>query len=277
VRQRWSDQLDFEAPTHAQLDVLEYEALSAAIRASDAGVVVNLAAWADVDGAEPQTGDTDGTVYRLNVEYPRRLAVLCGTFGKHLIHVSTDYVFDGTNADRPYAENDATNALCWYAETKRLGEEAVLGSGASVCVARIEMPFTGRGHPKRDLARLLVQRLQVGQPIQGVKDQRITPVFLDDAADALRALAEARYTGILHVASSSWTTPYEFAVWIAKRLGLNTDLIQPESFERFAATRPARRPQHSWLDVARFAREVRGSILRSVDAELDAWAEQMGP
>jgi dTDP-4-dehydrorhamnose reductase len=277
VRQRWSDQLDFEAPTHAQIDVLDDTALAAAIRESNAGVVVNLAAWADVDGAEPQTGDTDGTVYRLNVEYPRRLAVLCGTFGKHLVHVSTDYVFDGTNADRPYAENDATNALCWYAETKRLGEEAVLGSGASVCVARIEMPFTGRDHPKRDLARLLVQRLQAGQPIQGVKDQRITPVFLDDAADALRALAEARYTGILHVASSSWTTPYEFAVWIAKRLGLNTDLIQPESFERFAATRAARRPQHSWLDVARFAREVRGSILRSVDAELDAWAEQMGP
>jgi hypothetical protein len=64
-------------------------------------------------------------------------------------------------------------------------------------------------------------------------------------------------------------------MWIANHLGLDSDLIQPEPFERFAATRPARRPQHSWLDVARFAREVRGGILRSVDAELEAWAKQL--
>src|SRR2546430_502199 len=76
---------------------------------SRAEMVVNTAAWADVDGAEPESGNIEGRVHRLNVDYPDRLARLCGELHKHLIHVSTDYVFDGTNADRAYAEDDQTN------------------------------------------------------------------------------------------------------------------------------------------------------------------------
>src|SRR2546428_713775 len=83
-----------------------------------------------------------------------------------------------------------------------------LNSGARACVARIEMPFSAREHPKQDLARLCLARLQHGEPMVGVVDQRITPVFLDDAARALRRLVEARYTGVVHVAAADWTTPY---------------------------------------------------------------------
>jgi dTDP-4-dehydrorhamnose reductase len=233
-----------------------------------------MAAWADVDGAEPERGNTGGHVYKLNVTYPRRLAELCGELHKYLVHVSTDYVFEGANDQRPYAEVDPTGPLCWYAETKYLGEQAVLRSGANVCVARIEMPFTGRDHPKRDLARTIVARLRAGQPVQGVKDQHITPVFLDDAAEAIRCLVEAPYTGIIHVAASTWTTPYAFAVSIAQRVRLNADLVEPVAFERFAATRAARRPQHPWLDVALFSRLFGDNVLRPVEQGLDAWAEQ---
>jgi len=233
-----------------------------------------MAAWADVDGAERERGNTGGYVYKLNVSYPRRLAELCGELHKYLVHVSTDYVFDGANDQHPYAEGDPTGPLCWYAETKYLGEQSVLRSGANVCVARIEMPFTGRDHPKRDLSRTIVARLSDGQPVQGVTDQRITPVFLDDAAEALRRLVEVPYTGIIHVAAASWTTPYDFATSIARRLRLNSDLLEPVAFEQFAATRPARRPQHPWLDVSLFARVFGDGVLRPVDEELDAWADQ---
>jgi dTDP-4-dehydrorhamnose reductase len=272
--ERWAKRAEVVAPSHADLDVLDGRALEAFLENGQCHAVVNLAAWANVDGAEPEKDDTNGTVYRLNVAFPGRLAETCKRFGKYLIHVSTDYVFDGTSVDVPYKEHDATRALCWYAETKLRGERAVLEANNAACVARIEMPFTGRDRPKRDLARTIVARLQQGQTIQGVTDQRITPVFLDDAADALWRLTVARYAGLIHVAASDSTTPYDFAIALANRVGLPTDLVVPDSFERFSTTRPAQRPQHSWLDVTRFTKLFGPGILRPVDDELSAWMRQ---
>jgi dTDP-4-dehydrorhamnose reductase len=270
----WSTTADIVAPRHAELNVLDPSALDAFIANTPASSVVNLVAWADVDGAEPQSGNTSGTVHRLNVDYPARLAALCQRQSKHLLHVSTDYVFDGTNAERPYLEDDPTQPLCWYAETKQRGEAAVLAADPSACVARIEMPYTARPHAKRDLARLVAGRLQQGQILQGVTDQRITPVFLDDAVSALRALAVARYSGLVHVAANDWTTPYDFATGIARRLDLPQDLIVPAAFDEFATSRPARRPQHSWLDVTRFTSQFGNGILRSADDAVEAWTVQ---
>jgi dTDP-4-dehydrorhamnose reductase len=274
VRKRWADDVHVDAPRHHELDVLDENALEPYLDQTDADTVLNLVGWADVDGAEAQRGDTGGGAYRLNVEFPQRLARRCQTLRKHLIHVSTDYVFGGENAHRPYTEEDEPRPLSWYAETKLAGERAVLDSAGRVCVARIEMPFTGRSAAKRDLARLIARRLQSGQSVQGVVDQRITPVFLDYAADAFRKLAESRYVGIIHVAASDWTTPYLFARAIAQRLGLDGGLIQEVPFERFVTTRPARRPQHSWLDVRRFEREFGDDTLKPMHEELDAWVEQ---
>ena len=270
----WTTRAEVVAPAHTDLDVLDPRAMSTFLETTPADTVVNLVAWANVDGAEPETGDTGGMVHRLNVELPGRLANECRRLGKHLIHVSTDYVFDGTKADAPYTEADPTRALCWYAETKLRGEHALLEANANACIARIEMPFTGRDHPKRDLARTIVARLQQGLTIQGVTDQRITPIFLDDAAVALWHLVEARHTGVIHVAARDWTTPFEFATSIARRMQLPTELIVPETFERFSTSRPARRPQHSWLDVTRFCDLFGAGILRPVTAELDAWTTQ---
>ena len=271
LRRHWRDEII--APGHAEVDVLDTQALADCLQRSRASAVVNAIAWADVDGAEAERDNTQGRVYALNVDFPQRLAVMCRQFDKHLVHISTDYVFDGTNAERPYVETDPTHALCWYAETKLRGEAAVLNSRAPVCVARIEMPFTGHNHPKRDLARTIVARLEAGQTIQGVTDQRITPVFLDDAANAIRQLVESRYNGIIHVAAAGWTTPFEFARSIARRLALNVDLIREETFERFGTTRPARRPQHSWLDVSLFESTFGAGILKPVEAQLDVWAK----
>jgi dTDP-4-dehydrorhamnose reductase len=265
------------APAHADLDVLDPEALAKFLRQTDAEVVINLAAWADVDGAEAERDERAGRVFQLNAEYPRHLAQTCRKLGTYLLHVSTDYVFDGTSADRPYVEADAPNPLGWYAQTKLVGEHAVLDSGADVCVARIAMPFTANNHPKRDFARICLQRLGAGEPIQGVVDQRITPVFLDDAVQALALLSQRRWTGIIHVAATQWTTPYRYARSIAERLGLDVDLVQPEDFARFGPKRAARRPQHSWLDVGLFVATFGPDVLRPVEAEVEVWVDQLQP
>ncbi|MBV9896675.1 MAG: sugar nucleotide-binding protein [Chloroflexi bacterium] len=274
LRAVWARDAEILAPTHTELDVLDAKALEAFIASAQSDSVVNLAAWADVDGAEPERGDTRGVVYRLNVEFPRQLARLCAQTGKHLVHISTDYVFDGVNAEKPYSEEDQTAPLCWYAQTKRDGEVAIQGVDPTACIARIEMPYTAARHAKRDLARLVATRLSEGQTVQGVTDQRITPVLLDDAAAAVRKLAEARYSGVVHVAASDWTTPYDFARGIARRLKLEEDCVLPVEFAQFAVTRPALRPQHSWLDVTRFANVFGDAILKPVDEALDMWSRQ---
>jgi dTDP-4-dehydrorhamnose reductase len=268
-------ELELDAPTRAELDVLDDAALAAYVRRSPADVVLNLVAVTDLDGQELERGDTGGLAFRTNALLVRRLAELCGEHHKHLVHVSTDYVFDGEQAERPYVETDPVHPLCWYAQTKLQGEAFALESGASVTIARIEMPFTGRPHRKSDFPRLLVGRLRAGLEVVAVTDQKITPVFLDDAAGALSELVRRRPTGVLHVASTDWTTPYEFARAIAGRLGLDAGLIRPDSFDRFAATRRARRPRHSWLDVTAFGRLSPKPILRSVAEEVAALAEQL--
>jgi dTDP-4-dehydrorhamnose reductase len=275
VRERWEPSATLLAPTHAELDVLDRAALADFIARTSAPAVLNLAAWADVDGAEAQRDDRTGSVYALNAGYPAHLAELCRRHDKYLLHVSTDYVFDGTRLDRPYREDDQTGAVSWYAQTKLAGEQLVLASGARACAARIEMPFSGLDHPRKDLARTILGRLRSGQTINGVTDQRITPVFLDDATDALRQLIGAQYVGVMHVAAASWTTPLEFANSIARRLDLDPNLIQPADFESFGKLRPARRPQHSWLDVSRFGALFTHDILRPVEHELAAWVDQL--
>jgi dTDP-4-dehydrorhamnose reductase len=270
----WSTSTPVIAPAHADLDVLHPAALETFIQSTSADTVVNCVAAADVDGCEPESGDLSGRAYRLNADFPRRLAEACEQTGKHLVHISTDYVFDGEKASSPYVEDDRTGALCWYAETKLRGEQAVLGANSQATIARIEMPFTAAPHPKRDLARTLAARLQAGQPVQAVTDQRITPVYLDDAAAALRHLVESRLSGVIHVAATTWTTPYDLAMTLARHLGVSETLVQPVPFEQFAATRPARRPRHSWLDVSRFSDHFGSGMLRPVEDEMTLWARQ---
>ena len=145
----------------------------------------------------------------------------------------------------------------------------------AACVARIEMPFTAREHRKRDLARTCAASFARGERIVGVTDQRITPVLLDDAVRALGRLIEARFSGTVHVAPTSWTTPFALARGIAQRLGFDEGLVQPETFERFTKERAARRPRHSWLDVTLAQQVVGAGVLRSVDEQLDTWTAQL--
>ena len=271
-----ADRFDVQAPPHARLDVLDDAGLNAYLDQTPADAVVNLVACADVDRSEAERGDRDGSVYRVNTTLPGRLAELCGRRGVYLLHVSTDYVFDGTKDDGPYTEADPPRPLSWYAQTKHEGEQEVLASGASASVVRIEMPYSARWHRKLDFPRLCVTRLRAGTEVLGVIDQRITPVFLDDCVEALARVVEQRAQGLLHVAAADWTTPFDLAQAVAAALRLDASLIRREQFERFATFRPAPRPRHSWLAIEKFEREVGRGVLRGVQESVRAWAAQLG-
>jgi dTDP-4-dehydrorhamnose reductase len=269
------ERFDLEAPPHAALDVLDGHALATFLRASPAEVVLNATARADVDSSEAERGDLGGSVYRMNALVPGQLAELCGATGKHLVHLSTDYVFDGQQENRPYVETDPPNPLSWYAETKHQGELRVQATGLGASVVRVEMPFSPLGHHKLDFARLCASRLRTATEVVAVEDQRVTPVFLDDCVEALARIIERRPPGLMHVASADWTTPFDFARRIASELSLDHRLIRRERFERFATFRPAPRPRHSWLDIHGFEQAIGREVLRPVDDQVRAWAARL--
>lgn len=275
VLEMWGGELDVVVPAHHDVDVLDGDAVAAFLDTRGARLVLNLAASTQVDAAEAERGDRGGLVYGLNAEAPGRLARVCNQHDVHLVHISTDYVFDGRQGDRAYREDDPPNPLSWYGETKLIGEQRVLQHHPGACVARIEMPFTGRPHPRSDFARTCLRRFERGETIDGVTDQRITPVLLDDAARALWVLVTRRHAGLVHVAATDWTTPYEYARSIAERLDLDRDLVRPTTFDAFAPTRRAPRPRHSWLDVSRFVALYGQEILRSFEQELRDWVTQL--
>jgi len=254
-----------------KVDISDAVVVEHTLAHADPAIVLNAAAYNQVDVAENEPLPA----LVANGLAVRNLAMACRQLDARFVHFSTDYVFDGACLDRAYRETDPTGPLCWYAETKLEGEQGVLGSSAQACVARIEMPFSAQPHRKQDLARLCLARLGRGEPMVGVVDQRITPIFLDDAVRALGRITEAHFTGTIHVAAAGWTTPFAFIQAIAARLGLNADLVERETFADFGPKRPARRPQHSWLDVSCFEEHFGRDILRAPDAELDAWAQQV--
>lgn len=262
------------APTHDELDLLDLKSLENYLLESNAEAVINFAAFTNVDEAEKEKDDNGGLVYKLNVSVPEVLAINCSNSGKYLIHISTDYIFDGSKPS-PYKEEDTPGPVNWYGTTKMLGEDKVSGVSPEFLIVRPEMPYSARFDKKLDIARTFVKLLREGKEINGVSDQKITPVFVDSLVDGLLRLLEAKAWGIYHLASTDYTTPYDLAILIAEKFGLNKSLVKTVPFSEYNQTRPAKRPQNSYLDVTKFETEFGKGILKTVSESVDEFKSKV--
>lgn len=265
---------EIDAPSHEKLNLLDSKGLETFINNSQAEVVINFAAFTNVDKAEDDADNLGGIVYKLNAQMPKDLAGLCKSLNKYLIHISTDYVFDGTKVESSYKEEDRPNPICWYAKTKYFGEQNVFGENSSALVARVEMPFSAHFDKKGDFARFFLDKLKSNEQISAVSDQKITPIFVDDVVYALVLLINNKKAGIIHIASEDWTTPYNFAKKIAQQFNLEQGLLKEARFLEFNKTRKAPRPQHSWLDTGKFRDEFTDEVLHTVEEEIKMFKEQ---
>lgn len=265
---------DYEivAPSHSELDLLNIESLKAYLENSDAEIILNFAAFTNVDAAEEEKDNKEGNVYKLNVTLPKTLAQHSSSINKYLIHISTDYIFDGTKSS-PYTEDDTPNPVNWYGKTKMLGEDVVKESGANYLIVRPEMPYSSHFEKKLDIARIFVKMLKEGKEINGVSDQKITPVYVDSLVAGLQKLIEARANGIYHLASTDSTTPYDFALLIAEKFNLDKSLVKAVTFADYNQTRPAKRPQNSYLNVSKFESEFGKGILTTVRESIEEFAK----
>ncbi len=203
-----------------------------------ARTVFNCAACTDVDGCE----SNEDLAMEVNGRAPGRLAEALPS-ERRLIHVSTDYVFDGLGR-RPYREIDATAPQTAYGRSKLLGEQGVLGAGG--LVVRTSWVFGPEG---RNFVSAIASRIGRGAPLRVVSDQVGCPTYAPYLARALIDLATAGASGIVHYCNTPATSWHGFALAIAEALGLNVSITPTSSSE---LTRPARRPAYSVLDTSRF-------------------------
>jgi dTDP-4-dehydrorhamnose reductase len=259
---------------HAALDVADPDAVSRLFDDLEDGppdVLVNAAAFTAVDRCESEWEHA----LAVNGAGPGHLAELCAKTGTRLVHVSTDYVFDG-EATTPYAETVALAPRSAYGRSKAEGERRVLATLPSAIVVRTSWVFgPGRNFVGAILRQAILRRSGAAEgPLQVVDDQLGCPTYAADLAEGLLALARAAersdaVRGVYHLANAGAITWWDFARQILDTCGFAD--LRIERIKSDALDLPAPRPRYSVLDCGRA--EALGVRLRGWQAALAAFLE----
>jgi dTDP-4-dehydrorhamnose reductase len=221
-------------------DITDPVAIEEAVAAAQPEVVIHCAAYTNVDAAEQD----EAKALLINGAGAGHVAQAASNAGARVVHVSTDYVFDGEN-DKPWLESDATSPLGAYGRTKLAGEQAVIAATPNHAIARTAWLF-GAGGPNfcDTMLRLGNERATVSV----VTDQRGCPTWTGHLAPALVDLAASDATGIFHTAGAGACSWFELTQELYRRADVDCD-IQPTTAAEFS--RPAPRPAWSVLATER--------------------------
>ncbi|MCW2387058.1 dTDP-4-dehydrorhamnose reductase [Sphingobium sp. B11D3B] len=234
---------DIVALDRAALDIGDAAAVSACVAEVQPALILNAAAYTAVDKAE---SDRD-LAWRINADGPGNLARAAASSGANLVHVSTDFVFDGTSG-MPYRPDSPVAPLGVYGASKRAGEEAVLAASPQALIVRTAWVYGDTGHNfVRTMLRLVAERDEV----RVVADQIGTPTYAAGLADVLWRLQTAGASGLHHWTDSGAASWYDFAVAIQEEavvLGLLNRAVPIVPISTRDYPTPAQRPSYSVLD-----------------------------
>jgi dTDP-4-dehydrorhamnose reductase len=209
-------------------------------------VVINLAAITDVDGCESQREKA----FLVNAQGALEVAQGCAATGARLIHLSTDYVFDGTSP-LSYTEEALPRPLNAYGESKLLGERAVQETGENYLILRTAWLYGRHGKNFVDtILRLSSQQ----EEIRVVNDQRGSPTYTRDLSRAIEVLLEREERGVVHVTNSGSCSWFEFAGKILAMRNPGDPPVRLLPISSAELGRPAKRPANSVLDCSKFER-----------------------
>ncbi|HEX4751032.1 MAG TPA: dTDP-4-dehydrorhamnose reductase [Bryobacteraceae bacterium] len=223
------------------LDVTNAAAVEQAVGAVDPAVVVNAAAYNQVDIAEREPL----AAYQANALAVRNLAMACRQVDARLVHYSTDYVFDGTKG-RPYVETDAPHPLGAYAVSKLGGELYAQAYLENPIVIRVSGVFGPGGMftPRGNFVELMLRLSNSGNPIRVVEDHVASPAFAPAIASRTVDMLDAKLGGLFHMGGGQAISWYEYAKMIFETAGL-TPQLQPTDEREYRTA--ARRPKYSAL------------------------------
>jgi dTDP-4-dehydrorhamnose reductase len=235
------------ALARAALDVTDLTAVQRAFARSAPDVVIHTGAWTDVDGCQL---DPD-RAFRVNGLGSRNVALACQATGAACCYISTDYVFDGAQAD-PYTEFDRPNPISVYGASKLAGERAVRLLVPRHWIVRTSWLYGSGG---KNFVKTIVTRARAGQELRVVDDQVGSPTYASDLAQGIaRLIQEPRY-GLWHLTNSQSVSWYAFAAAILESGGLTKVGLEPIRSKDL--DRPAPRPKNS--------------VLRNYCWELEGW------
>ncbi len=255
--------------THEQLDIADAGAVAAALDEARPEVVVNAAAYTDVDGAERHAGEAE----RANVRGPEVLARACAARDLVLVHLSTDYVFDG-EAGRPYREDDPPRPLGVYGRTKLEGERRVRAALAGGhLIVRTSWLYGAHG---RCFPRAVLRRAMARQVLDVVADQEGCPTWTVDLAGATVALIAAGARGTVHAAAPEPVSRHGWAEALVVEARRHAPLraTQVRAVPTELPPGSAVRPRRTVLDGARL-RELTGLVLPSWPSRLAPFVRAM--
>ena len=205
---------------YTQLDITKKGDVKSLVSSFHPTAIINAAASADVDWCEENREDA----WKVNVVGVENLIEATRKVGARLIHISTDYVFDGTHG--PYSENDKPNPISYYGKAKLASENAVRIAAIPHTIFRTILLY-GNGIGIRDNFPIwVVKSLRAGKTIRCSEDQISNPTHVNDLAFAVVKGFELNRDGIYHICGSERTSRYQFAVRTAEVFGLDSSLIQ---------------------------------------------------
>lgn len=270
-----SSSFHINSPLTTEVDILNKDQIAKEIERFNPDSIINFAAYTQVEEAENQKDDQNGICFQVNAIGAKNIAEVVKKFNKHLVHISTEYVFDGTKENSPYIEEDRPNPVNWYGQSKFWGEQFVFESGCKGVIVRISMPFSSDYGLKKDIARFFLGQLKSGNQVKAVEDQRITPTLVNDIAGALKTLIENQALGIYHISSRDSVSPLEFAKTIAEMFRLNYSLISKINLDDFNKNKKAKLLKNSWLNPTKFEREFGDQILHAIEESLVIFKQEI--
>lgn len=259
---------DVEYCDAAELDITDEAAVRARFDDARYELVFNCAAMTNVDGCET----CEDVAYRVNALGPRNLARACAAFDATLVHISTDYVFSGTEAGERI-ETDATGPLSAYGRTKLEGERIALAENPRTFVVRTAWLYGYVGH---NFVKTMIRLARQYGAVTVVNDQLGNPTSANDLAHELLRLALTDGYGIYHCTNHGVCSWADFAQAIVAGIGLDPAIVTPCSSQEYAQAHPqaANRPHFSALRNQRLAQTI-GDEMRPWEDALATYLEHL--
>jgi dTDP-4-dehydrorhamnose reductase len=229
--------------------------------------VINTAAYTNVDKSETERE----IAWKINVTGVENIALYSWTVDAHLIHISSDYIFDGKNG--PYSEEDKPNPIGYYGRTKLAGENSIKTSGVRATILRTNIVYGPAKYGRQDFVKWVVNSLRANQTIKIVTDQIGNPTFIDDIVNAINSIIEFKKEGVYNIAGKEILTRYDFTLRIADYFKLDKKLILPIITKEL--NQPAPRPLKSGLIILKAETEI-GYIPRSLEETFEIMKKEIG-
>ncbi|RKY56113.1 MAG: dTDP-4-dehydrorhamnose reductase [Candidatus Neomarinimicrobiota bacterium] len=233
---------------YRMIDITDEEAIISCIRELKPDVVLNCAAYTDVDGAEK----FKDLAWNVNVEGVKNLVSAINPIGSHLIHISSDYVFDGSNG--PYTEEDETNPINYYGETKLASEKLLETLEVSWTIIRTNVLFGNSHFQEASFVHWVVKKIRNHEKIRVVNDQFGNPTWIDGLAQAIEVIIDKKAYGLYHYGGLDYVNRFEFALEIAAIFSLDPTFVRVTTTR--ALGQSARRPYKAGLISDKIEKEL---------------------